>query len=392
MQKKQRPIILILTRFYLPGFRGGGPLRSLANLINYLKTDYDFRLICCDRDYSSAKIYPNIKLGSWNSLNGVKVFYIDKKDISLNFYNKIYHDLNPNLIYLNSFFDFYYSILPFLIFKLKYNLPTIVAPRGELSSEALKFKKIQKILLLKIIKLSNITKNIIWHITSNKEKKELKFNMKNIKNNFFLIPNLSATKLNKEKKIYRKKRGILNIVLFARIAPMKNTLGAIQIVSKLSGEVNFDLIGPIGDPVYWNKCKEHISKLPNNIKVNYLGEFSHESLVEIIKNYDLMFMPTLGENFGHSIIEALCSGLPVVISNLTPFKNLESFGVGYDIPLNDKKFFINVLKRFQDMTDREINKIRNLCLAYAMKFHLDRNKIINKYKNMFDSVLNKSIH
>jgi hypothetical protein len=52
-----------------------------------------------------------------------------------------------------------------------------------------------------------------------------------------------------------------------------------------------------------------------------------------LAEYDLFLFPTLGENYGHVISEALASGCPVVISDQTPWRNLEAEGInrnGFD--------------------------------------------------------------
>ena len=52
---------------------------------------------------------------------------------------------------------------------------------------------------------------------------------------------------------------------------------------------------------------------------------------------------TSGENFGHAIIEALACGCPVIISDQTPWNDLESFGAGWVIPLDDEKRWKSVI-------------------------------------------------
>ena len=60
-------------------------------------------------------------------------------------------------------------------------------------------------------------------------------------------------------------------------------------------------------------------------------------------------MPTLGENFGHVILEALCGGTPVLLSNQTPWLHLEEKGIGWDVPLDDAEGFKKNLQKCIDM-------------------------------------------
>ena len=46
-----------------------------------------------------------------------------------------------------------------------------------------------------------------------------------------------------------------------------------------------------------------------------------------------------GENFGHVIHEALRAGLPLIISDKTPWQQLEEKGVGWALPLNNPGAF-----------------------------------------------------
>jgi glycosyltransferase involved in cell wall biosynthesis len=55
-------------------------------------------------------------------------------------------------------------------------------------------------------------------------------------------------------------------------------------------------------------------------------------------------LPTFGENFGHSIYEALAHGLPVMISDKTPWQNLEEKVAGWVFDLNEKMDFESALE------------------------------------------------
>ena len=55
-----KPRILVLTGCYLPGFRGGGPLRTIFNAVNSLHGDFDFHILTADRDLGDAAPYPGM--------------------------------------------------------------------------------------------------------------------------------------------------------------------------------------------------------------------------------------------------------------------------------------------------------------------------------------------
>jgi glycosyltransferase involved in cell wall biosynthesis len=54
-------------------------------------------------------------------------------------------------------------------------------------------------------------------------------------------------------------------------------------------------------------------------------------------------MPTLGENFGHIFLEALAAGCPLMISDRTPWLELEAKGIGWDLSLDKPEVWIEKL-------------------------------------------------
>jgi glycosyltransferase involved in cell wall biosynthesis len=183
-----------------------------------------------------------------------------------------------------------------------------------------------------------------------------------------------------------KQAGALKTVLAARISPMKNTLAAIRMVGQLEGEVELDLWGPLEDRGYWADCQQQMLLCRPNVKVRYRGEVAHEHLHVLLHGYDVMLLPTLGENFGHSIIEALSAGLPVVISDRTPWQGLMDVGVGADVPLDNEPEFVRQLERFRDMSESEMQDVRAACGRYVAAWHAD-NANLDAYRKMFDAVI-----
>ncbi len=53
--------ILVFIDWYIPGFKAGGPIRSCANIVQHLSSDFEFYFITSDTDYCEDKPYENIK-------------------------------------------------------------------------------------------------------------------------------------------------------------------------------------------------------------------------------------------------------------------------------------------------------------------------------------------
>lgn len=138
-----------------------------------------------------------------------------------------------------------------------------------------------------------------------------------------------------------------------------------KVLSDVSSSVNFDIYGIIDDIIYWEECEKLISKLPANICVTYHGVIEHSQVAKTLAKYDLFFLPTRGENFGHVIYETLAAGTPALISDQTPWKDLNEMGVGWVSPLNEKRNFIDVIEAQFQKDKQELSKQRLLARQYA---------------------------
>ena len=375
------PVILIFSRYYLPGFRAGGPVRSVANLVEALKNKFQFKVVCSIYDHGTQIPYEAVKANQWQNLNGVDVYYATNEQLTADFYEKIYLEVNPQVIYLNSFFDRYFSMLPLLKLKSK-KTPIVLAPRGEFSEGALSQKRLTKRFYLTAAKIFGFYKSVFWHTSSEIEKKALSKEMKPESSKLFCISNLPEIKTTLESSLPKKKPQALKIVLPARISAMKNTAAAIRMVNQLSFNVEFDLWGLNEDQSFWQQCQEEIKRSPKNVKVTYRGELSHDQLHDVLLTYDIMLMPTLGENFGHSIVEALAAGLPVVISDRTPWRNLQLQRIGYDLSLDQEAEFVRAMTELQELSETEFHQVRMNCLKFVDNWKKNSSDV-EQYEKMF---------
>ena len=106
--------------------------------------------------------------------------------------------------------------------------------------------------------------------------------------------------------------------------------------------------------------------------VRYHGEIDHENVHQALAAHDLFFLPTRGENYGHVIFEALAAGLPVLISDQTPWRNLEALGVGWDLPLMAEEKFCAVIEAQAALNDEARAAQRHRAQEYARSIAMDQ--------------------
>ena len=359
--------ILVFIGYYLPGYKSGGPVRTISNMLDLLGDKYNFKIITRDRDQLDNKPYENIKVNEWNDGPNCKIFYANKKTNL----RKVINHTEFDQYYLNSLFDFNYSTKIVLLYKLNLipQKPILLAPRGELMEGALAIKPFKKNAFLTIVKLLKLYKNITWHASSEYEAKDIRreFGNKTKIKIAMDVPNYNLTK--DYTTPHKKEKGKLKILYFASITPKKNLKFAIEVLNKVEGDFNFDIYGPIKDEKYWADCLTTIDKRIRE-KINYKEIVPNNKIHEIYPNYDLFFFPTLGENYGHVIYESLFYGCPVLCTDRTPWDKLDKFNAGWSIcPDNINRFreiieilinsSFNKYKFFIDGCAQYLNSIKN---------------------------------
>jgi len=82
---------------------------------------------------------------------------------------------------------------------------------------------------------------------------------------------------------------------------------------------------------------------------------------------DVFALPSLGENYGHVIYEALSAGLPVILSDKTPWRSLADAGVGFDVSLDNVDNFVRPMQALLDMNPVEYGGYAERCRAFAAR-------------------------
>lgn len=366
--------ILIVMDGYFPGKRYGGPPVSVNNFCSLMNA-YKVYIVTRDHDLNSTERYNNISSG-WNELDNCIVKYLKDSDYCYNTFENIIDEIQPDCIYLQSLFQ--RCVLPCLRLANKYGIKTVLAPRGELCKGAFK-KKYKKLPYIWCLRLLGLFKNIYFHSTSDEETESIKRYLNKNSDHIRLLTNIpSIPKIKFSKK--KKERGIAKIIFLSRIHPKKNLKGAIEFLSQVTGNVTFDIYGPKEDLAYWDICMAEIDNLPDNVKVNYCGLVTFDKIHETFNNYDVFLFPTFSENYGHVIAESLFAECPVIISDKTPWNDINDYNAGYSIPLDNPDGFVEAI---QSIIDSDSTEIRDNAKKYIVEKH-DINMIYKEYCAFFE--------
>ena len=377
--------VLVFIDHYLPGYKAGGPIRTLANVVERLGEEFQFRVVTRDRDLRENKSYSGVKIGVWQKLGKAEVFYLSPGSLSLVSLSRFIRETEHNMIYINSFFSPHFTMKQLVLRKLRMipKTPVIVAPRGEFSPGALELKSLKKHVYIVLAKMLGLYSGVVWQASSRHEEADIRrWFGKDIQ--VVVAPNLPPV-INVAEgpvAVKGKTKGCLKIIFLSRISRKKNLHGALKMLSGLKGRVQFNVYGPMEDEIYWAECQKIINSLPENIEVRYYGSVEHDRVGAVMREHDIFFSPTLGENFGHVILEALYAGCPVLISDQTPWRSLEEKGVGWDLPLDMPDLFQDVLQKCLDMNGFEYMKWSDRAREYGFQVMMD-DKGVEQNRQLF---------
>jgi glycosyltransferase involved in cell wall biosynthesis len=377
-----KPKVLVFIDWFLPAFKAGGPIQSVANLIDHLGSEISISIVTSDRDLGDAIPLPGIELNKWIAKENYRIIYLESSLQTNKYYTDIFLDQEYDYVYLNSLFSVKFTLLPLWVAR-NFGSKIILAPRGMLGLGALNIKKTKKKVFLFALGVSGYSKKIIWHATAQPEAIEIK--------KYFgegveirLAPNFSS-KNSVLPKIKEKKQNQLNLFFLSRIAEKKNLKLAIQLLKELKDEIRieFTIIGPIGEESYWIECQQLIAQLPPSKTVVFIGPIPNASISDCLARQHFLLLPTFHENFGHVFIESWTNSCPVIISDQTPWRNLEEKGIGWDISLADTSKFIEAIEKAASMDQADYSRMSEAAFDFAKSF-IENPAVLEANRKLFN--------
>lgn len=373
--------IMIVNGGFLPAKNYGGPVVSIENIVNFM--DDDFWIVTRDHDWKDEKKLSGISSG-WNQFNDhTKVIYLSDSEHSINRYRDIIREIQPEVIYINGFY-LAQMYVPMIQAAQKASIPLLIAPRGTLNKNAMSLKSFKKYAYVAYMRMLIDKKKTYFQSTSEEETERIGQLLGAKSDHIINVENVPSM----PKCSYghpQKEKGSLKCCFFARICEKKNLLGAIRVLKEVKGNVEFNIYGNKEEADYWEKCEREIAELPSNIHVEYRGAYDHSTVFELMAKNHVFLFPTLSENYGHVIVEAMLSGLPIIISDQTPWNDVNDCNVGHAIPLDKVDKYSNAIESYIQMNEQELEILRGRLSQYIQE-KLNLGKIKKEYISMFQNI------
>ncbi|MBS0274818.1 MAG: glycosyltransferase family 4 protein [Proteobacteria bacterium] len=365
-----KPRILLFSNWFAPGYKGGGSQSAAVNLVQALKSEFEFRVVTRDRDVAETLPYEGTSSGDWNEVDDVSIRYLAPTELTYSTIKNIIYHTPHSLVHINSVVSLPFACYPA---RAQHTLtastaPLLISPHGELSPKALAQKRVRKLVYLKSAKALGIFRNATWHAANGEEEKDITRAWGDGAH-VRIAPPLPNQLVPSDNDVFRgtKLKGTLRAIFFARVDRMKNLDLAIDFVASVPN-VTLDICGPIGQADYWAFCESKIRKSTRPSAFRYIGGVPPDKVTTTLSQYDVLLLPSQNESFGYAILEALGAGCPVLISNRTPWCDLERHGIGFAIPLDRPDIFLARLETMRDLGASDHGMMRERARLYAQQY------------------------
>ena len=336
-------------------------MRAISNTIARLASSADFFVVTRDHDADGSS-YRDVTPGAWTTGSSASVRYARRLTPGL--LRRCVVESACDVIWLNSFF----STASLGILALRrmgfIHSPILLAPRGEFAPAALAQKRRRKAIAMHLLRWIGGPRSIHWLASSEVEHQEI-VRAVGAQSITAVTESVAAVPDGDDAWPAKSSRR-LNAVFASRIVPTKNLSFLLDVLATCKGEIHLDVIGPPEDRDYWARCQAQIAQLPPRVTVAYAGEVRHHDLQQRLTAYDLLILPTRGENFGHIVVEAWASGCPVLVSDRTRWRDLTASGVGWDVPL-DREAWAAVIDTCVEMGAESHRTMRRTAREYARR-------------------------
>lgn len=190
--------------------------------------------------------------------------------------------------------------------------------------------------------------------------------------NAVYLPNYKNLKVLEEKELNQHYEKPYSFVTFSRVMPEKgieDAINAIVCINSKAGKTvaKLDIYGIIEKEYeeQFNKCLERAG-----INCKYCGVISADNSVDVLKKYYVLLFPTYweGEGMPGTIIDAYCSGIPI-IARYWPFCNeiIDHGMTGYIYDFDKPEKLVDWIE-YAIQNPNEIVGMKRKCLQKACEY------------------------
>ena len=206
--------------------------------------------------------------------------------------------------------------------------PFMVCPRGMLSAWALGFRAWRKRLAWLFYARRDLDTACAFHVTSLQEAEEVR--RLGLRQPVVVAPN--GVEIPPAINHATQKKGTRSVLFLSRIHPKKGLVHLIEAWSRLRPSGWRVIVAGPAEPGHLAELKRRLRGAGLEADFEFPGPVEGEAKWTLYRQADLFVLPSLSENFGLVVAEALASGCPVITTQATPWEELATHRCGWWIP------------------------------------------------------------
>lgn len=261
-------------------------------------------------------------------------------------------------------------------------LPRVVSTHGMLSPYAFQHKYFKKLAAWNIYQRRDLARATVVHTTSMQEGKNVKALLPNVHVAIIpwgsAIPDLSQIRISS-----LNNTGIKSIVFLGRYHPIKGLALLLESWAAVRDE-SWKLILVGHDENGYRKQLEHKAKdLGLFETVEFRGPVHALEKQELLQSASLLVLPSLTENFGLVVAEALAYEVPVITTNATPWSDLVDYSCGWIAEANNVHSLTKAIRCAVQQPDwrlREMGKNGRQLVLSKYSWEVTADKMMSLYR------------
>jgi glycosyltransferase involved in cell wall biosynthesis len=180
----------------------------------------------------------------------------------------------------------------------------------------------------------------------------------------------------------KQKNGTIRLLCVARLIERKGQRYLIQAVKQLVMNGNNIVLDLIGTGDSEGDYRALVRKLDLENKVNFLGYIPREEIPRYYTRADIFILPSFNEGMSVATLEAMASGLPVIVTRVGGMEELVVEGVnGNFVEWGDVGGMVSHIGKF--IQNRKLtSRMGSASCTRAKAFSWDR--VANAYKTLFN--------
>lgn len=176
---------------------------------------------------------------------------------------------------------------------------------------------------------------------------------------------------------------VTTFIVIARIRQDKGYDELFQAIRQCAFEklpVKFLIAGWYED----DKYKENIEDIKKTNLIDFLGEVSHDSIHDYIKESDCLIHPSHHEGMSNVILEAAATGRPCIVSDIHGcIEGVEDGVTGYHFIVKDSMDLYAKIKQFTNLSTDQ-RKEMGTKARIKMENEFDRQLVVNRYLSLLN--------